>query len=89
MRKADYAMTYFHILDMVIENRHVQSRKEYEEYFNELGTIKARYKRFIKANLGKKHAFEKLKELISSVKFVNLEQADEIINWEQTPNEAL
>lgn len=89
MRRADYAMTYFHILDLVVENRHVQSRKEYEEYFNEPGTFKARYKRFIKANLGKEHAFEKLKELISSEKFINLEQADEMINWEQAPKKAL
>lgn len=89
MNKAEYFMTYFHILDLVTEKTGLKSKKEYEEYYKEPGTIQARYKRYIKANIGKKHAFEKLMKLIASESFVNLAQADKMINWAEVQKEKL
>ena len=43
-----------------------------------------RYKRYVKSNLGKKSAFDKLIKLIESTNFVSIKQADAIIDWQQT-----
>lgn len=61
------------------------SKKEYEEYFKEKGTNLNRYKRYLKSNLGTKGAFDKLIKLIKSTEFVNLEQADAMIDWNKAP----
>ena len=82
MAKRDYNMTYFHIGDLVPESSKVKSKKEYEDYYKESGTLKNRYLRYFKANLGKKGAFDKLLKLMGSEDFVSLEQADKMINWE-------
>ena len=79
-------MTYSHIDDLIPETKGVVSRKVYEEYFKEPGTLKARYLRYIKSNLGKKGAFNKLMRLMDSIEFVNLEQADVLIDWEKVPS---
>jgi polysaccharide deacetylase family protein (PEP-CTERM system associated) len=81
MNRDSYSMTYFHIIDLVPENTGLVSRKEYEEYFKEPGTLKNRYMRYLKSNLGKKAAFDKLLKLIETEDFVNLEQADRQIDW--------
>ena len=89
MAKSDYAMTYFHIGDLLPESKSVMSRKEYEEYFKENGSLINRYKRFIKANLGKKGAFDKMTRLIEQTSFINLAEADAQIDWEKAPKIAL
>ena len=86
MAQSDYSMTYFHIGDLIPETSGVKSKEDYEEYYKEPGTIKNRYLRYIKSNLGKKHAFEKLLKLIETESFVNLELADQLIDWEQVPS---
>ena len=86
MNRSEYAMTYFHIGDLVPESSKVLSKAEYEGYFKESGTLKNRYMRYIKANIGKKNAFGKLLKLIDSQDFVNLEQADKMIDWENAPS---
>ena len=83
MLKADYAMTYFHISDFVPDYIEVKSRKVYEDYYKESGTLINRYKRFIKSNIGKKHALMKLTQLFESTSLVNLEQADTMTNWSE------
>ena len=80
-----YAMGYFHIGDLLPETSGVLSKQDYEAYFKEPGTIKARYMRYVKTNLGKKKALGKLIKLMSSVEFVNLEQAENLIDWEKVP----
>ena len=85
MRKADYSMTYFHLLDLLTEEFPVMTRERYEAYFKEPGTLTARYKRYIKSNLGRKGVFDKLMKLIDTKDFVNIEQADKMINWEEVP----
>lgn len=85
MKISPYAMCYFHIGDLVPESHGVMSKEEYEAYFKEKGTIKARYIRFIKSNLGKKNAFQKMMRLIDGNSFVNFSQADQEIEWSKVP----
>ena len=85
MQKSPYAMCYFHIGDLVPEKGGVPSKKKYEEYYKEPGTLKARYMRYMKTNLGKKNAFGKMMKLIDALDFVGLQRADELIDWDVTP----
>lgn len=82
---ADYSMEYFHIGDLLHEIGGVMSKEKYEEYFKEPGTVKARYIRYIKSNLGKISAFDKLKRLLNSTEFSNLEQAAQSLDWGKLP----
>lgn len=84
MRKSDYNMCYFHIGDLTPEAGKVSSREAYEAYFKEPGTLMARYKRYFKANIGKKGAMDKMFKLIESADFMNLQQADNLIEWQNT-----
>lgn len=81
MKKSPYTMCYFHIGDLVPESRGVMSKEAYEAYFKEKGTLKARYTRFIKANLGKKNALSKMMKLIDDMRFINTQHADNEIDW--------
>ena len=81
MAKSKYAMCYFHIGDLVPESAKVKSKEEYEAYYKEKGTLKARYVRYLKTNLGKKNAFGKMMQLIDDMDFVNLQLADSVIVW--------
>lgn len=85
MEKSDYTMCYFHIGDLLPEIGGVPSKEEYESYYKDPGTIKNRYMRYMKTNLGKKGAFGKLKKLIFAENFVNLEQAGKSIDWNSVP----
>lgn len=85
MKKSQYIMCYFHIGDLVPESNGVMSKEDYEDYFKESGTIKARYVRYLKSNLGKKNAFGKMMKLIDEMNFVGLQQADEAIDWDVAP----
>lgn len=81
MAKSEYTMCYFHINDLLPEKGGVPSKSEYEEYYKEAGTLKNRYLRYIKTNLGKKGAWEKLEKLIQSEDFINIEQSSALIEW--------
>ena len=81
MKKSRYVMCYFHIGDLVPEHKAIKSKEEYEAYYKERGTLKARYVRYLKSNLGKKKAFSKMMQLIDGVDFVNLRQADGELDW--------
>lgn len=85
MANADYTMGYFHINDLIKEKTAVRSRESYEAYYKEPGTLKNRYVRYFKTNLGKHGAFDKLLKLIDSEEFVNIEQADSTIDWTKVP----
>lgn len=89
MEKSDYTMTYFHIADLIPESNGLMSKEDFEAYFKIPGTLKNRCMRYVKSNLGKKGAFGKLLKLIETEDFVNLEQADAIIKWDQQPTAAL
>jgi len=85
MAKHNYNMTYFHIGDFVLGSREIMSKDDYEMYFKEPGTLKNRYMRYIKSNLGKKKAYYKMIKLINTEDFINLEQADQMIDWQEAP----
>ena len=85
MMKSEYTMTYFHIGDLVSLLPNVLSKEEFEAYFKQPGTLKNRYIRYVKSNLGSKGAFDKLIKLIKTDDFINLEQADKIIDWKKVP----
>jgi polysaccharide deacetylase family protein (PEP-CTERM system associated) len=82
MDKKNYTMCYFHIGDLVSEMTKVMTKKEYEAYFKESGTLKARYVRYLKSNLGIRHAFDKMLHLIDTTDFVSIGQADMSVNWD-------
>lgn len=81
MRKSPYSMCYFHIGDLLPESNGLMTRQDYEDYFKENGSWLNRYKRYVKSNLGKKNAWNKLQKLVSSVDFLNLDDADGQIKW--------
>ena len=80
--KSQYIMTYFHIGDLLHNNGGIMSRKDYETYFKEPGTLQNRLTRYIKSNLGTKGAFDKMSKLIENNNFISLEKADTLINWD-------
>lgn len=84
--KSEYTMFYFHIGDLIPEASGIMSKEAFERYYKIPGTLKNRYLRYIKTNLGKKNAFGKMTELIKTEDFVNLEQADKMIDWEHAPS---
>lgn len=85
MKQAPYSMCYFHIGDLVPESHDVMSKAAYEAYFKEPGTLKARYLRNMKSNLGKRNSFQKMIRLIDKMDFIDLRQSDELIVWEKAP----
>lgn len=85
LKKTNYAMTYFHLGDLIPESSGVMTREAYEAYFNEPGTLKARYMRHLKYNFGKKNSFSKLVDLIKTNDFINIKDANKQINWSERP----
>lgn len=85
INKVPYSMCYFHIGDLIPESHGVMTKEAYEAYFKEPGTLKSRYSRYFKRNIGKKEAMSKLMKLIEQVDFVNLAEADKEINWDKAP----
>lgn len=83
MNSSDYAMSYFHIGDLLHNRVGMMSRKEYEDYFKEPGSLKNRVVRYIKSNLGTKGAFDKMSRLIKNNDFFSLEAADSMIQWSE------
>ena len=84
MKKSKYVMCYFHIGDLVPESEGVMSKETYEAYFKEKGSLNARYMRYLKSNLGKKNAFDKMMKLMDETEFAGLRQADEEIDCSST-----
>lgn len=82
INNSDYAMCYFHIGDLIYHEGGIMSRKKYEEYFKETGTLKNRLIRYVKTNLGTKGAFNKMTELIDNCRFVSIKDAVAMINWD-------
>ena len=85
MAKSDYTMCYFHINDLLPEKKGVKSREEFEAYYKEPGTLKNRYARYLKTNLGKKGAWGKLEKLIQQMDFADIEKVNQTIDWGSAP----
>ncbi len=85
VKNMDYVMFYFHIDDLLEEKSKFMSRKEYEEYFKVEGNLKNRISRYIKSNIGKGSALNKLDFLLNQDDFCTVEQASSVINWDSQP----
>lgn len=85
INQMDYVMFYFHINDLIEESSKFMSKAAYEEYFKEPGTLKNRFSRYVKSNIGKGSAKKKLKALLDQYEFLNVEKAAETICWEKQP----
>ena len=84
MNERDYDICYFHLNDLIErKSRKLMSRADYEEYFMQPGTLKNRLIRFFKSNARTGDTFEKLMRLISEHQFVNIHEADGLIDWNQ------
>ena len=85
MKHAPYSMTYFHLGDLNPVVTWVMSKADYENYFGEKGTMKARYLRFLKFNVGVKGNKGKLFKLFDRMPFVNITEANGLIDWGKAP----
>lgn len=83
MSRRDYNICYFHLNDLIPQKRKLMSREGYEEYFMQPGTLKNRLIRFFKSNARTGDTFGKLIRLFSEHQFVNIREADKLINWNQ------
>lgn len=81
MNESDYAISYFHIGDVVSLFDGIISKDLYETYFKEPGTFSSRLKRSIKSRIGISGSFNKMCRLIKETDFVSLEEAEKIIDW--------
>ena len=85
MKKASYSMTYFHLGDLLPVIDGVMSKEDCERYFNEPGTAKARYLRYIKTNLGVSGNKKKLFKLLDRMAFSNIGEANRKMDWGKAP----
>lgn len=83
MKKRDYNICYFHLNDLIHQKIAFKSKAEYEEYFKESGTLKNRLMRYAKSNIGTGDAYGKLQKLLADNIFVNIREADKLIDWNQ------
>lgn len=81
MRESNYAISYFHIGDVVPLFDKFISKELYESYFKEPGTFTDRLKRSIKSNLGISGAFGKMCNLIRDTDFISIGEADGQVDW--------
>lgn len=81
IKKRDYNICYFHLADMIQEKHAMMTRKDYETYFKESGTLKNRLIRYMKSNVGTGNAYEKLQKLLLGYVFVSVRDADKMIEW--------
>ena len=83
MKESDYVMTYFHISDLEHHPYKMMTREAYESYFKQPGTFKNRFTRMMKRCIGSSGAFDKMCNLVRALDYVNLEEADKAIDWNE------
>ncbi len=85
LKKSSYSMTYFHLSDLLPVYSGVMTEEDYENYFNEPGTMKARYVRYFKSNIGVGGNKRKLFKLLGNMRFSSISEAEELIDWAKAP----
>lgn len=75
MNKRDYTMSYFHIEDLLAPSNHLMTRREYEDYFKEPGTLTARVSRYIKSNIGRGNILSKFDRHLQARKYSSIRDA--------------
>ena len=83
MKQRNYNICYFHFADLIPSYSKLMTKQAYEDYFKEPGTLRNRLVRFVKSNLGRGDVFGKLQKLMLDNQFVNIQKADELIDWNQ------
>lgn len=83
MKQRDYNICYFHLNDLIHHRFAFKSKAEYEKNFKEPGTLKNRLVRYVKSNLGTGDAYGKLQKVLSEHEFVNIQEADKMIEWKK------
>lgn len=81
IEKRNYNICYFHLSDLLNQEFTLRSRKEYEEYYKETGTLRNRLVRYVKSNIGNASAFGKMQKLLSENNYVSICDADRMIDW--------
>lgn len=81
VKKKEYNICYFHLNDLIKQKLAFKSKVEYEDFYKESGTLKNRLIRYVKSNVGTGDAFEKLTRLLSEYQYVNIQEADNLIDW--------
>ena len=77
----DYNICYFHLADLITEQKKLMTKSEYEQYFKEKGTMKNRLARYVKSNVGTGDAYGKMSRLLTEYVFTSLKEADKMIDW--------
>lgn len=72
--RRSYNMCYFHIGDLLIEKSRLMTKKDFEFYFKEEGTLTRRLARYFKSNIGRGTALKNLLKLINDKDFMAVEQ---------------
>lgn len=85
MKKSPYSMTYFHLGDLHPVYDGVMTKEDYERYFNSPGTLKARYIRYFKSNIGVDRNKSKLFNLLGDMHFHSISEVEEMIDWANAP----
>ena len=83
IKNREYNICYFHLNDLIQEKKKMMSKAAYEEYFKEPGTLKNRMVRYAKSNIGTGDAYGKLQKLLTDNMFINIQEADNLIDWNQ------
>lgn len=86
MKKSNYNMTYFHLVDLTKKKNSLLSKEEYESYFKEPGSFKNRVLRHFKSNIGKKRAFKNLNNLLKDFQFHSIKEYNELNKIEISMN---
>lgn len=89
MKSRSYNIGYFHIADLIHEEHKMMSKEAYEEYFKEPGSLKNRLIRYAKSNVGTGDAYSKLMKLLSQFQFVNIHEANTMIDWKKVKTVSL
>lgn len=72
IKNKDYNICYFHLNDLICQRIAFMSKKKFEEYFKEPGTLKNRVIRFAKSNIGTDDAFGKFTRLLNEHTFTSI-----------------
>lgn len=83
LKHSEYAMMYFHISDLAATKSRFMSRKSYEEYYKESGTLFHRIKRYFKDNFTWGNTFDKFQSIINKRQFQNIVQANDVADWKK------
>lgn len=72
MNSHSYNMFYFHIGDFDNEKIKFLSKRDFEDYFKEKGTVTKRVSRYLKSNIGRKSTLKNLLSLINNYDFCSI-----------------